>query len=186
MPDFDLEPDKFFSQQEWAEIARSIGHEEIPHEAKQRICDALFEYRMAIIKPEKLDRFVKEAGKFRTAASRVQNFLRNFARHEQIEDLIEQIFQVQKFLDREFIRRPNPKGGHPKSVARDALVRDLGRAYMDLTGEVPGLTVNPTTNELSGPFPDFTRTIFEFQSIDPAGLKHAIGKARQALNAQNP
>jgi hypothetical protein len=29
---------------------------------------------------------------------------------------------VQKFLDREFKRRPNPEGGHPKSGARDTLV----------------------------------------------------------------
>ena len=56
MPSFDLEPDKFFSQQEWAEIAQSIGLDEIPHGAKQRICDALFEYTTATIKPEALNR----------------------------------------------------------------------------------------------------------------------------------
>lgn len=186
MPSFELEPDKFFSQQEWTEIAQTIGHKEIPQKAKQKICDVLFEYRMMIIKPEKLDRFVEEARKFRAAASRVQNFLRNFAWHESIEELIEEIFQVQKFLDREFKRRSNPKGARPKSVARDTLVYHLGLVYMDLTDKVPSLTVNPNTNELSQRFPDFLRKIFEFQSINPAGLKHAIVKARQALMPKNP
>ena len=181
MPSFDLEPDKFFSQQQWAEIAQTIEHDDIPHEAKQGICYALFEYRMATIKPEELGRFVEEARQFRAAASRIQNFLKNFIGHTKIEELIEEIYQVQCFLDKEFKRRPNPKGGRPKSVARDTLVDHLGLVYMDLTGEVPSLTVNPNTNELSQRFPDFTRKIFEFQRINPGGLKHAIVKARQAL-----
>jgi len=88
---------------------------------------------------------------------------------------------VQRFLDGEFKRRSHPTGGRPKSVARDDLVYCLGLVYMDLTAEVPGLTVNPLTGELTGPFPDFTTKIFQFQTIKLAGLKHAIGKARQAL-----
>jgi hypothetical protein len=181
MPSSDLEPNRFFSQQGWADIARSIGHKEIPPEAKQRICDALFEYRMATIKPEEAGRFVEEFRQFRAAAARVQRFLKNFVGHEKIEELREEIFQAQRFLDREFKRRPNPKGGRPKSVARDDLVYRLGIVYMDLTNEVPGLTVNPETGELTGAFPDFTTKIFQFQRIKLAGLKHAIIKARQAL-----
>jgi len=104
MPSFDLEPDKFFSQQQWAEIAQTIERDEIPHEAKQIICDVLFEYRMATIKPEKLRRFVEEARQFRAAASRIQNFLKNFIGHTKIEELIEEIYQVQRFFDKEFKR----------------------------------------------------------------------------------
>jgi hypothetical protein len=182
-PSFGLEPDKFFSQQQWAEIAQSIERDEFLDEAKHRICDALFEYTMSIIKPEELGRFVKEARKFRAAASRIQTFLRNFRWHRKIEDLIEHVFQVQRFLDQEFERRPNPKEGCPKSVARDALVYHLGLVYMDLTGEVPGLTVVPGTGKLSGDFPNFITTIFKFYGIKPAGLKHAISNARRDILA---
>jgi hypothetical protein len=185
MRSFDLEPDKFFSQQQWAEIARTIGHKDIPQKEKQRICVVLFEYSMAIIKPEEHGRFVEEARKFRAAASRVQNYLRNFAWLERIEELIEEIFQVQKFLDREFKRRPNPKGGRSKSDARDILVYRLALVYRDLTGEVPGLTVDPQTGKLTGTFPNFTIKFFEFHGIKLAGLKHAIGKARQAFMTGN-
>jgi hypothetical protein len=115
MPSFDLEPDKFFSQQQWAEIAQTIERDQIPREAKQRICDALFEYTMATIKPEKLRRFVEDARQFRATASRIQNFLTNFRWHTKIEELIEEIYQVQRFLDEEFKRRPNPKGGLSRS-----------------------------------------------------------------------
>jgi hypothetical protein len=185
MPSFDLEPDKFFSQQQWAEIAQTIERDKIPHEAKQRICDALFEYTMATIKPEALNRFVEESRKFRAAASCIQNFLRNFRSHTKIEELIEEIYQVQRFLDKEFKRRPNPKGGCPKSVLRDTLVYRLGLVYRDLTGKEPGLTVNPH-NELTGPFPRFTTTIFQFHGIKLAGLKHAIIKARRDIAANAP
>jgi hypothetical protein len=180
-PSFDLKPDRFFSEKQWTEIAQTIERKEIAHEAKQRICDALFEYRIALIKPEELNRFVDECRRFRAAASRIQRFLKNFIEHERIEELIEEIFQVQRYLDSEFKRRPNPKGARPKSVARDALVCRLGLVYMDLIGKVPGLTVNPDTGELTGLFPDFVTKIFKFQRIKLAGLKHAIGKARKAL-----
>jgi hypothetical protein len=134
-----------------------------------------------MIEPEELARFVEEVGKFRMAASRVQNFLRNFAGLKRIDDLIEEIFQVRKFLEREFGRRPNPKGGRPKSAARDALVYQLGLVYWGLKNKVPGRTVNPDTSELSGLFPDFTTKIFEFQGIDTIGLRHVIKKVRDAL-----
>jgi hypothetical protein len=183
MPSFDLEPDKVFSQQHWAEIAQSIERDDIPHDAKQGICDALFEYTMSIIKPEDLSRFIKEAGQFRAAASRIQNFLRNFRWHTKLEELIEEIYEAQRFVDHEFKIRPNPKGGRSKSAARDTFVYRLGLVYRELTGNDPGLTVHPNTGKLSGPFPNFTTTIFRFSGIKSRGLKHAITKARQDIAA---
>ena len=178
MSSFDLKPDKVFSQRRWAEIAQSIKRENVPYDAKQSICDALFEYSMSTIKPEDLSRFVKEARQFRAAASRIQNFLRNFRWHTRIEDLIEEIYQVRRFFDHEFKGRPNPEGARPKSAARDTLVYRLALIYKHVTGEDPGLTVNPDTGKLSGLFPNFTTTIFRLSGINLAGLKHAITKAR--------
>jgi hypothetical protein len=180
------EPEAVFSDEQWAAIAQLIERSEIPLKAKKDICLALFEYTLAIIKPEDLNRFVEEVRQFGVTASRIQNFLRNFRWIERIQDLIEEIHQTRRFLDREFARRPNPKGARPKSIARDTLVYHLGLVYMELTGEVPGRTVNSVTGKLTGTFPDFTAKIFEFHGIKPAGLKDAIGKARQALMPKNP
>jgi hypothetical protein len=183
MPSVDLEPDKVFSQKQWAEIAHSIQRDDIPHDAKQKICDALFEYTMSTIKPEGLSRFVKEARKFRAAASRIQNFFKTFSWHTRIEKLIDEIYQVQRFLDHEFKSRPNPQGGRSKSAARDTLVYRLALLYRELTRKEAGQTVDPHSGKSSGPFPKFTTTIFRFFGVKSAGLKDAITKARQDIAA---
>jgi hypothetical protein len=136
MPKYEPDPSAVFSQQQWAEIAQSIGHDEIPHNAKQQICDALFQYRMTSIKPEDLKRFVKDVRNFRNSASRVQSFLRiNFKWHNKFEELIADIYELQRFVDREFERRPKPKGGRPPLSARDTLVYNLGLVYVRITGK---------------------------------------------------
>jgi hypothetical protein len=177
MPSYEPDPSSVFSQQQWAEIAQSIGHDEIPPDVKQQICDALFQYRMTDIKPEELGRFVKEAREFRASASKVENFLTvNFKWHNKFEDLLEDIYQLQLFVDRELERRPKPKGGRPPSNARDTLVYNLSVAYERITGVKPARSENPDTGQLSGPFARFLTKIFEFHKVGLAGLKHAIAK----------
>ena len=170
MSSFDLEPDKVFSQQQWVQIAQSIERDDIPHDAKQRICDALLEYTMSTIKPDELNRFVEEVRKFRAAASRIQNFLRSFRWHEKIEELIEDIHQLRRFVEDEYKRRPNPKGARPKLAARDSLVDRLYLVHEDLTGK------NLKTGKLTGAF-RFISKIFQFQGIELRGLKRAIATA---------
>jgi hypothetical protein len=184
MPSYEPDPSSVFSQQQWAEIAQSIGHDKIPPDVKQQICDALFQFRMTDIKPEDLGRFVEEARKFRASASKVENFLRvNFKWHNKFEDLLEEIYQLQRFVDRELKGRPKPKGGRPPSIARDTLVSNLSGVYERITGAKPARSENPDTGELSGPFARFITKIFEFHGVSVAGLKHAI--ARSATSAKN-
>jgi len=183
MDSYEPDPSAVFSQEQWAEIAQSIEHDEIPQDIKQLICNALFQYRMTSIKPEDLGRFVKEAQKFRASASRVQNFLRiNFKWHNKFEELIQDIYELQRFVDRELERRPKPKGGRPRSSARDALVYNLGLAYERTTDKKPTRIENPITSELTGPFARFLTKIFELHGIRPGGLKHAIAKIGNAKN----
>jgi hypothetical protein len=177
MPSYEPDPSSVFSQQQWAEIAQSIGHDEIPHDVKQQICDTLFQYRMTDIKSEDLGRFVEEAQKFRASASKVENFLRvNFEWHNKFEDLLEDIYQLQRFVDRELERRPKPKGGRPPSIARDTLVSNLSVPYERMTGAKPARSEDPDTGQLTGPFPRFLIKIFEFHGVCAAGLKHAIDR----------
>ena len=172
-----------FSDVQWAEIARSIGLDQISVEAKQQICDALFEYTLAEIRPEQLERFIKEAQKFREAASKVQNFLRRLSWLKKVEELIEDIYQLERIVASEFERRPKPKGGRPPSAARDSLIDRLISPYERLTGNKAGRSENPETKEMTGPFPRFVTTIFQLHGISLKGLKNAIAKA--VANAKN-
>jgi hypothetical protein len=177
MASYEPDPSAVFSEQKWAEIAQSIGLDEIPPDVKQQICDALFQYRMTSIKPEDLGRFVDEAQKFRASASKVENFLSvNFKWHNKFEDLLEDIYQLQRFIDHELERRPKPKGGRPPSIARDTLVFNLSVVYESITGAKPARSENPDTGQLSGPFARFLTKIFGFHGVSVAGLKHAIAK----------
>ena len=183
MPSYEADPEAVFSQEQWVAIAQSIKRDEIPPKAKQEICDALFEHAIANIKPEELGRFVEEARKFREAAARVENFLKNLRWHNKIRDLTEDIYQLQRFVDYEFKRRPKPKGGRPLSDARDILVYRLALIYQCITGKKAGRSENPKTGKLTGPFVRFVTTIFQFHRISLAGIKHAITKASR--NAKN-
>jgi hypothetical protein len=173
---YDPDPDAVFSEWQWTQIVQSIGLSEIPNDAKKNICDALFEYTIANLKPDTLNRFVEDAREFRIAAYRVQSFLKNFRWLNKFEELIEEIYKLQRFVDCEYQCRPKPKGGRPRSDARDTLVCRLGEVYTRLTGKKPSRREDPVTGELTGAFPCFVRTIFKFQGIPFTGLKHAIAK----------
>lgn len=177
------DPNAVFTVDQWAEIARSIKRDGIPPKEKQEICDALFDHALSNLKPEELGRFVETVRQFRAAASRIQDFLQELAIHDKIEALIEDIYEVQKFIDAEFSRRPKPKGGRPPSQARDDLVGRLAPIYQRLTGNKPGRSINPATHELTGPFVRFLTTIFRLSRIGTAGLKQAIAKVSR--NAKN-
>lgn len=184
MPNYDQpDPKAVFTEAEWVAIAKSIGRDDIPPKDKQEICDALFEYAIASIKPEKLERFADELSEFRAAASRIQGFLKDLRWNDKIEDLCEEIWQLQKFVQGVFELRDKPKGGRPTSVARDNLVDRLTVVYVRITGRVPGRSESPETGELTGPLARFLGTIFEYQGISLSGLKHAIAKVSR--NAKN-
>ncbi len=184
MPSYKPYLEVVFSQQQWTEIARSIGHDDIPLSAKQEICGALFEYTIDSIKPETRERFVEDARQFRAAASRILKFLRGIRWHDKIEELIEEIYQLQRFVDNEFDRRPKKKGGRPASVSRDALVDRLKPIYECLTGNKVGQTVDPATGKTSGSFVDFVASIFQLQRISLAGIKHVIPRLNR--DPKNP
>jgi integrase len=174
--EYEPDPAAVFSKQEWTKIAESIGRDEIPRDAQQQICDALFEYTITSLKPETLNRFVEHAREFRVAASHIQSFLRNFRWLDKFEGFIEEIYKLQRFVDSEYQRRPKPKGGRPRSHARDTLVYRLGVVYEVLTGKKARRREDPITGELTGPPARFITTIFKFQGIPVAGLKHALAK----------
>jgi hypothetical protein len=177
------DPDEVFTKAQWAAIAQSIARDQIPPEEKQEICDALFNHAIAKLAPKALKRFVDEARKFGVAASRVQNFLRKLRVHDKIETLIEDVYQVQRLIDDEFKRRPNPKGGRPRSQALDDLVDHLGTVFTRLTGKDPGVTVDPLTGKLSGLTYRFLTNIFRPHDISTAGLRRPIERAKH--NAEN-
>jgi hypothetical protein len=90
------DPKAVFTEAPWLAIAKSIDREVIPPEDKQEICDALFEYAIASIEPEELERFADALREFRAAASRVQGFIKDLRWNGKIEDLNEDIYQLQK------------------------------------------------------------------------------------------
>ena len=109
---YELEPKDVFSSEQWIAIAQSIKCAIIPDNAKQEICEALFEYTINSIKPEKAERFVEEVRKFRASASGVRNFVKNFGLwHDKIEDLhkshvwdeLREVYSSPKFNERAFI-----------------------------------------------------------------------------------
>jgi hypothetical protein len=177
------DPKAVFTKPQWIAIAASIGRRDIPRKEKQEICDALFEYEIASMKPERLKRFAEELSEFRAAASRVQGFIKDLRWNDRIEDLNEEIYQLQKYVQDAYELRGKPKGGRPTSGARDNLVDRLGVVYERITGRVPGRSENPETGKLTGPFARFLALIFEYQRISLSGLKHAIDKTSR--NAKN-
>jgi hypothetical protein len=180
------DPKAVFTKAQWAAIAKSIHRTDIPREDKQEICDALFEYAIASIEPEELERFPAAIREFRAAASRVQGFIKDLRWNDKIEDLCEEIWQLQKYIQVVFKLREKPKGGRPTLDARDNLVDRLGVVYERNTGRVPGRSENPETGKLTGPFARFLGPIFEYRGISLSGLKHAIAKAsRNAKNRPN-
>ena len=177
------DPKAVFTKPQWIAIAASIGRRDIPRKEKQEICDALFEYEMASMKPERLKRFVEELSEFRAAASRVQGFIKDLRWNDRIEDLNEEIYQLQKYVQDVYELRDKPKGGRPTEVARDNLVDRLGVVYERITSRAPGRSENRETGKLTGPFVRFVGPIFEYHGISPGGLKHAIAKTSR--NAKN-
>jgi hypothetical protein len=98
---YEPDPDLVFSERQWTQIAQSIGLSEIPPDAKRNVCDALFEYTIASLKPDTLKRFVEHARQFRVAAYHIQSFLRNFRWLEKFEELIEEIYKLRRFVESE-------------------------------------------------------------------------------------
>jgi hypothetical protein len=177
------DPKAVFTEAQWLAIAKSIDREDIPPEDKQEICDALFEYEIASMKPERLERFAEELSEFRAAASRVQGFIKDLRWNDRIENLNEEIYQLQKYVEDVYELRDKPKGGRPPSGARYNLVDRLGVVYERLTGRMPGRSENRETGELTGPFARFLGLIFEYRRISLRGLKHVIADASR--NAKN-
>ena len=181
-----LEPETVFSDEQWAAIAQLIGRSEIPLKAKKDICKALFEYTLATIKPEELDRFVEEVRQFRARSIPYSELSKKFSWIEKIEELIEEIFQVQQFLDREFKRRPNPKGRASKVSRARYFGLSSGPRIYGPHWQSAGSNYQPGNGQIDRAlFPTSRRRFLSSTASSPAGLKDAIGKARQALMPKN-
>ena len=105
MGDIAAEPDAVFSNEQWAEIARTIGLATLPMEMKQAISQAL--YDRALMSGERrnekqaLNRLVRLLQTLRARLSALQTDLRPEKIIDQLEALIEEAYALQKAAELE-------------------------------------------------------------------------------------
>ena len=95
---------------------------------KQAISQALFDHTLMSIKHSgaesrrALGKLVNMIQRFRRDLSELQGDLKPESIIDQVEDLIEQTYALQKTANKEWQRRPKSKGGRPRLLDRDELV----------------------------------------------------------------
>jgi len=185
--DFKAEPDNVFSQEEWAEIARSIPLDDLTIEMKQAISEALSDYflmsgrrlrvKQALTTLKRLlQRLVPQMQTLRAKLSTLDD-LRPENVIDQVEALINQACALQQAAQLELERRPKEKGGRPRQLDRDALVERLISVYAKFSGRPVRLS-RDSANRPSGPCYRFISTILKLKQISIKGIEHIIEESR--------
>jgi len=177
--DFKAEPDNVFTQEQWAEIARSIPlHLKI--EMKQAISEALSDhYWMSTRRPKVKQALTKLARLLQTFTVKLSTLddLRPETIINQVEALIDQARDLQKAAQLELEKRPKERGGRPRQLDRDALVERLICVYAQFSGKPVRLSRN-SDNRPSGPCYRFISTILKLSQISTKGIEHIIERER--------
>jgi hypothetical protein len=135
----EVEPDAVFSQEQWADIAKSIGVSDLPIDMKQEISNILFQNFLsnaprAATHRRALKRLAEVTANFRTRLTKIQGQLTKQTIINEVETLIDRAYAVQKIASRDLKAIPKSKGGAPPKINRDSLVENLLRIYAKHTG----------------------------------------------------
>ena len=187
-----------FSDAQWAEIAQTVGRDELSDETKQSICGALFVH---VLQPTSLNSPATQ----RKALSELRDLTKNLPSElntllprlpgfssrnivDKVEGLIEEARAVQKAASALLQGRRKSKGGRPRLFDRDELVERLTRVYTQFSGKEIGLSrsrtkQNPDRFVPGGPPYRFVCKILKLKGLPTKGVEHVIAKA--ARHAKN-
>jgi hypothetical protein len=187
--DFKAEPDNVFTQEQWAEVARSIFLPDLNIEMKQAISEALFDHLLMSSSPPKVKQALTKLARllptFHAELSKLQDDVRPEAIINQVEALIEQARDLQKAVQLELDKRPKERGGRPRQRDRDALVERLICVYAQFSSKPVRLSRN-SNNRPSGPCYRFISTILKLSQIPTRGIEHIIERERDMPKTRRP